>query len=117
MEGMIKYIEPVPEKMLEALQKGYPTATDLADYLVTNLKMPFREAHHLTGKIVLLAETKMTSLEGLNLEDIQSIVPNVDSKILEVVKIQNSVSSRVSYGGTAPKNVLKAIKNAKKRFL
>ena len=117
MEGMIRDIQPVPEKMMEALQKGYPTATDLADYLVKNFKMPFREAHILTGKIVLLAETKMTSLEGLTLDDIQSIVPNADLKILEVVKIQNSVSSRVSYGGTAPKNVLKAIKNAKKRFL
>ena len=117
MEGMIRDIKPIPEKMMEALQKGYPTATDLADYLVKNLKIPFREAHHLTGKIVLLAEKKMTSLEGLTLEDIQSIVPNADLRILEVVKIQNSVLSRVSYGGTAPKNVLKAVKNAKKRFI
>ena len=117
MDGMMKEIKPIPEKMMEALQKGYPTATDLADYLVTNLKIPFREAHHLTGKIVLLAEKKMTSLEGLTLEDIQSIVPNADLRILEVVKIQNSVLSRVSYGGTAPKNVLKAVKNAKKRFI
>ena len=117
MDGMIKEIEPISEKMMQALQKGFPTATDIADYLVTNLKIPFREAHHLTGKIVLLAESKMTSLEGLTLEDIQSVVPNVDLTILEVVKIQNSVSSRTSYGGTAPKNVLKAIQNAKKRFL
>ena len=117
MDGIIREIEPIPEKMMEALQKGYPTATDLADYLVKNLKMPFREAHHLTGKIVLLAETKMTSLEDLTLDDIQSIIPNVDLKILDVVQIENSVSSRVSYGGTAPKNVLKAIKSAKKRFL
>ena len=102
---------------MEALQKGFPTATDLADYLVKNLKIPFREAHHLTGKIVKLAETRMTSLEDLTLEDIQSVVPNADLKILEVLKIKNSVSSRTSYGGTAPKNVLKAIKNAKKRFL
>ena len=117
MDGMIKDIEPIPEKMMEALQKGYPTATDLADYLVKNFKVPFREAHHLTGKIVLLAETKMISLEDLTLDDIQSIIPNVDLKILDVVQIENSVSSRVSYGGTAPKNVLKAIKSAKKRFL
>ena len=117
MDGIIREIEPIPEKMMEALQKGYPTATDLADYLVKNLKMPFREAHHLTGKIVLLAETKMISLEDLTLDDIQSIIPNVDLKILDVVQIENSVSSRVSYGGTAPKNVLKAIKSAKKRFL
>ena len=114
---MIKEIEPIPAKMMEALQKGYPTATDLADYLVTNLKIPFREAHHLTGKIVLLAEKKLSSLEDLTLEDIQSVVPNVDLTVLEVLKIKNSVSSRTSYGGTAPKNVLKAIKNAKRRFL
>ena len=116
-EGMIGDIEPIPETMMEALQKGFPTATDLADYLVKNLEIPFREAHHLTGKIVLLAETKKTSLENLSLVDIQSVVPNADLKILEVLKIKNSVSSRTSYGGTAPKNVLKAIKNAKKRFL
>ena len=59
----------------------------------------------------------MTSLEDLTLEDIQSVVPNSDLTILEVLKIEYSVSSRTSYGGTAPKNVLKAIKNAKKRFL
>ena len=117
MDGMIKEIEPIPEKMMEALQRGYPTATDLADYLVKHLKIPFRDAHHLTGKIVLLAETKMVSLEDLTLEDIQSVVPNTDLEILEVLKIQNSVSSRISYGGTAPKNVLKAIKKSKKRFL
>ncbi len=117
MDGIIKEIEPIPTKMMEALQKGYPTATDLADYLVKNLNIPFREAHHLTGRIVLLAETKLSSLEDLALEDIQSVVPNADLKILEVLKVQNSVSSRTSYGGTAPKNVLKAIKHAKKRFL
>ena len=117
MDGMIKEIEPIPEKMMEALQRGYPTATDLADYLVKHLKIPFRDAHHLTGKIVLLAETKKVSLENLTLKDIQSVVPKSDMEILEVLKIQNSVSSRISYGGTAPKNVLKAIKNAKKRFL
>ena len=117
MNGMIKKIEPIAKNMTEALQRGYPTATDLADYLVKNLKIPFRDAHHLTGRIVLLAEKKLSSLEDLNLEDIQSIVPNADSKVLEVLKIANSVSSKISYGGTAPKNVLKAIENAKKRFL
>ena len=117
MDGMISEIEPIPENMMEALQKGFPTATDLADYLVTNLKIPFREAHHLTGKIVFLAEKKTSSLEDLTIEDIQSVVPGVDLSILNVLKIKNSVSSRTSYGGTAPKNVLRAIENAKKRFL
>ena len=117
MEGMIKDLQPIPDNMIDALQKGFPTATDLADYLVINLEIPFRDAHHLTGRIVLLAEEKNCTLESLSLEDIQKIIPSANGQILEVLKIQNSVSSRNSYGGTAPKNVLKAAKEAKQRFL
>jgi argininosuccinate lyase len=117
MDGMIKGLQPIPNNMIEALQKGFPTATDLADYLVINLDIPFRDAHHLTGRIVLLAEEKDCTLESLSLKDIQKIIPEADNKILDVLKIQNSVSSRNSYGGTAPKNVLKAAREAKKRFL
>ena len=117
MEGMIKGLEPISNNMIDALQKGFPTATDLADYLVINLEIPFRDAHHLTGKIILLAEEENSTLESLSLKDIQKIIPAADYKILEILKIQNSVSSRNSYGGTAPKNVLKAAKEAKQRFL
>ena len=117
MDGMIKGLQPIPNNMIEALQKGFPTATDLADYLVINLDIPFRDAHHLTGRIVLLAEEKDCTLESLSLEDIQRIIPEADDKIIDVLKIQNSVSSRNSFGGTAPKNVLKAAREAKKRFL
>ena len=117
MDGMIKGMQPIPNNMIEALQKGFPTATDLADYLVINLDIPFRDAHHLTGRIVLLAEEKDCTLESLSLKDIQKIIPKADNKILDVLKIQKSVSSRNSYGGTAPKNVLKAAREAKKRFL
>ena len=117
MDGMIKWLQPIPNNMIQALQKGFPTATDLADYLVTNLDIPFRDAHHLTGRIVLLAEEKDCTLESLSLKDIQRIIPEADDKIIDVLKIQNSVSSRNSYGGTAPKNVLKAAREAKKRFL
>ena len=117
MDGMIKGLQPIPNNMIQALQKGFPTATDLADYLVTNLDIPFRDAHHLTGRIVLLAEEKDCTLESLSLKDIQRIIPEADDKIIDVLKIQNSVSSRNSYGGTAPKNVLKAAREAKKRFL
>ena len=117
MEGMITDLEPIPSNMIDALQKGFPTATDLADYLVINLEIPFRDAHHLTGRIVLLAEEKNCTLESLSLEDIQKIIPAANSQILEVLKIQNSVSCRNSYGGTAPQNVLKAANEAKKRFL
>ena len=117
MDGMIKGLRPIPNNMIQALQKGFPTATDLADYLVINLDIPFRDAHHLTGRIVLLAEEKDCTLESLSLKDIQRIIPEADDKIIEVLKIQNSVSSRNSFGGTAPKNVLKAAREAKKRFL
>ena len=117
MDGMIKGLQPIPNNMIEALQKGFPTATDLADYLVINLDIPFRDAHHLTGRIVLLADEKDCTLESLSLKDIQRIIPEADDKIIDVLKIQNSVSSRNSYGGTAQKNVLKAAREAKKRFL
>ena len=117
MDGMIKGLQPIPNNMIQALQKGFPTATDLADYLVLNLDIPFRDAHHLTGRIVLLAEEKDCTLESLSLKDIQRIIPGADDKIIDVLKIQNSVSSRNSFGGTAPKNVLKAAREAKKRFL
>ena len=117
MDGMIKGLQPIPNNMIQALQKGFPTATDLADYLVINLDIPFRDAHHLTGRIVLLAEEKDCTLESLSLKDIQRIIPEADDKIIDVLKIQNSVSSRNSFGGTAPKNVLKAARDAKKRFL
>jgi argininosuccinate lyase len=117
MDGMIKGLQPIPNNMIQALQKGFPTATDLADYLVINLDIPFRDAHHLTGRIVLLAEEKDCTLESLSLKDIERIIPEADDKIIDVLKIQNSVSSRNSYGGTAPKNVLKAAREAKKRFL
>ena len=117
MDGMIKGLQPIPNNMIEALQKGFPTATDLADYLVINLDIPFRDAHRLTGRIVLLAEEKHCTLESLSLKDIQKIIPEADNKITDVLKIKNSVSSRNSYGGTAPKNVLKAAREAKQRFL
>ena len=117
MDGMIKGLQPIPNNMIQALQKGFPTATDLADYLVINLDIPFRDAHHLTGQIVLLAEEKDCTLESLSLKDIQRVIPEADNKIIDVLKIQNSVSRRNSYGGTAPKNVLKAAREAKKRFL
>ena len=117
MDGMIDGLQPIPNNMIQALQKGFPTATDLADYLVINLDIPFRDAHHLTGRIVLLAEEKDCTLESLSLKDIQRIIPEANDKIIDVLKIQNSVSSRNSFGGTAPKNVLKAAREAKKRFL
>ena len=103
--------------MMEALQKGFPTATDIADYLVSELKIPFRDAHHLTGQIVMLAEKKQSTLEKLTIEEIKTVIPNAEVTILDVLNIENSVCKRTSYGGTAPDNVLQASKKAKERFL
>ena len=105
--GMIADIEPVPAAMHAAAGRGYSTATDLADWLVRELKLPFREAHHITGTIVKRAETAGVSLEQLALTDMQKVEPRITKAIFEVLSVENSVKSRVSYGGTAPQNVRK----------
>ncbi len=107
MAGMVTDLEPVPDVMRAAAGRGYSTATDLADWLVRELKMPFRDAHHVTGSIVKLAETKGLDLEALPLADMQNIEPRITKAAFSVLSVENSVKSRVSYGGTAPQNVLK----------
>jgi argininosuccinate lyase len=91
--------------MKAAAGAGYATATDLADWLVRTLKMPFREAHHVTGRIVGLASAKGVALEALSLAEMQGVEPRVTAQALEVLGVENSVRSRTSYGGTAPDNV------------
>ncbi len=117
MIGMIKSLTIDKEKMLLALQKGYPTATDLADYLVTYLNIPFRDAHKITGKIILQAEKKDCSLEDLSLEDLKKIEPKIDINVLKIINLDISISKKTSFGGTSPRLVLKAVADAKKRFL
>ncbi|MBY0226704.1 MAG: argininosuccinate lyase [Hyphomicrobium sp.] len=107
MTGMVGDIEPVPETMRAAAGRGYSTATDLADWLVRELKMPFRDAHHVTGTLVKLAETRGMDLEALPLDAIQGVEPRITQDIYSVLSVENSVKSRTSYGGTAPQNVLK----------
>jgi argininosuccinate lyase len=107
MGGMIRDLEPEPDAMRAAAGAGYSTATDLADWLVRALKLPFREAHHATGAIVRLAETRGQSLEELPLEAMQAIEPRITADVLEVLSVDASVRSRISYGGTAPQNVRK----------
>ena len=93
---------------MEALAgSGFSTATDLADWLVRVLKMPFRDAHHVTGQLVRLAESKRCDLPELSLADMHSIEPRITAEIFEVLTVQASVASRTSYGGTAPANVAK----------
>nr|WP_041320666.1 argininosuccinate lyase [Hyphomicrobium denitrificans] len=107
MAGMIGDLEPAPEVMRAAAGRGYSTATDLADWLVRELKMPFRDAHHVTGAIVKAAETKGVDLDKLPLADMQAIEPKITKAVFSVLSVENSVKSRTSYGGTAPQNVLK----------
>jgi argininosuccinate lyase len=107
MAGMIGDLEPSAEAMRNAAGRGYATATDLADWLVKELKMPFREAHHVTGAIVKAAEKKGVDLDALALADMQAIEPRITKGVFSVLSVDNSVKSRTSYGGTAPQNVAK----------
>ncbi len=105
MTGMIGDLEPRADVMKAAAGRGFSTATDLADWLVRTLGLPFRVSHHITGRIVSAAESKSVELEGLTLADLQSIEPRITAAVFDVLSAENSVKSRVSYGGTAPQNV------------
>ncbi len=116
MTGMVADLEPVPERMLAAAGSGYSTATDLADWLVRTLKMPFREAHHVTGSIVKEAEKRKVALSELPLAAMQGIEKRITNDVFSVLSVENSVRSRKSYGGTAPQNVVKMAKSWLKRL-
>ncbi len=108
MTGMIGDIEPCPRAMRKAAGAGYATATDLADWLVQVLGMPFREAHHVTGAIVSRAEEMGKTLDKLPIEIMQEIEPRITAEVFNVLSVTNSVKSRTSFGGTAPVNVRRA---------
>jgi len=116
MRGMIEDLEPVPETMRAAAGRGYSTATDLADWLVRTLGLPFREAHHVTGSIVKRAETKGAALEDLSLAEMQVVEPRITKDVFSVLSVDASVRSRTSYGGTAPQNVRKMARRWIKRL-
>jgi argininosuccinate lyase len=105
MTGMVADIEPDEARMKKAAGEGYATATDLADWLVRSLKIPFRDAHHLTGRIVAKAADTGTPLHRLPLAVMQAIEPRIGEDVFSVLSVDKSVKSRVTYGGTAPKNV------------
>ncbi len=105
MTGMVRDMLPDATRMRSAADGGYSTATDLADWLVNTLKMPFRDAHHVTGRIVAKAASDGVALDALPLHEMQAIEPRITKDVFEVLSADNSVKSRVSYGGTAPKNV------------
>ncbi|MCV0368245.1 argininosuccinate lyase [Filomicrobium sp.] len=107
MAGMVEDMEPVPATMHAAAGAGYSTATDLADWLVRELNLPFRQAHHVTGAIVAIAERRGVALENLTLDEMQAVENRITKAVFSVLSVENSVKSRSSYGGTAPQNVAK----------
>lgn len=117
MTGMIAEMTVNKEKMRESAGWGFTTATDLADWLVRELGMPFRNAHHVTGAIVKLAEDKGCDLSDLSLAEMQTVDAAITDDVFNVLTLEASVASRTSYGGTAPSNVREQIKEARQRFL
>ncbi|ACL62037.1 argininosuccinate lyase [Methylobacterium nodulans] len=105
MAGMVRDLEPVPEMLKAAAGSGYATATDLADWLVRELGLPFRDAHHVTGRLVGVAAARGVGLEALSLAEMQAEEPRITAAVYDVLGVENSVASRTSYGGTAPANV------------
>ncbi|MGD1035874.1 MAG: argininosuccinate lyase [Roseiarcus sp.] len=116
MTGMVRDMTPDAKRMKAAAGAGYATATDLADWLVRALKMPFREAHHATGRIVAIAAEHGVALEKLPLAEMQSVEPRITEEVFGVLGVERSVKSRTSYGGTAPANVRKQARGWLKRL-
>jgi argininosuccinate lyase len=113
LAGMVETVEFVPERMRAAAEQGFSTATDLADWLVREADVPFREAHHITGRAVKLAEERGCQLWDLSIDDLTAIDPRIDDRVFDVLSVDASVRSRTSYGGTAPERVREQIAAAK----
>ena len=103
--GMIREMTVDGDRLLAAAGAGFATATDLADWLVRELGMPFRDAHRVTGALVRLAEARGVDLSGLTLDEMQGVEPRLTGAVFDVLTVQYSVASRTSFGGTAPDNV------------
>ena len=113
MTGMVASATFRTERMRAAAEAGFSTATDLADWLVREAGLPFREAHHVTGRAVKLAEQRGVALDALALDDLQAIDARIDTRVYDVLSVDASVASRTSFGGTAPANVRAAIAAAR----
>ena len=108
-EGMVRDMTPDREAMERAAGAGFSTATDLADWLVREAGLPFREAHHVTGRLVALAEGSGRGLADLSLEEMRAVHPAVGEGVRDVLSVAASVASRASFGGTAPARVREQI--------
>jgi len=116
MTGMVTDMKPQADRLREAAARGFSTATDLADWLVRTLDMPFRQAHHVTGEIVKRAEALGHSLAEMPLAEMQAIEPAISASVYDVLDVERSVASRASFGGTAPDRVRTAAAVARKRY-
>jgi argininosuccinate lyase len=117
MTAMVKDFRVNKDAMKKAASAGFSTATDLADYLARELKMPFRDAHHVTGRIVKLAEDKGVMLHELQLSDMQGVEKGRTNDVFSVLSVEASMASRTSHGGTSPVRVKEAIQAAKAKYL
>jgi argininosuccinate lyase len=117
MEGMVKDMTGNRKELAGAAGSGFSTATDLADWMVRVLKVPFRDAHHVTGSLVALAESRGCDLPDLSLEDMQGVHSGISEDIFSVLGVENSVNSRMSYGGTAPAQVRSQVQRWRKDLL
>jgi len=116
MTGMIAETTFHTDRMREAAELGYATATDLADWLVTEADIPFREAHHITGSAVKLAESRGIALDALPLADLKVIDERIDERVFAALSVDASVAARSSYGGTAPEQVRLQITRARQEL-
>lgn len=116
MTGMVEDMKVNRDEMQGATDAGFITATDLADWVVRVLGLPFREAHHITGSLVAKAEAKGCGLDQLSLDEMKEVEPLITADVFNVLSVEKSVSSRVSFGGTAPSEVLKQVLLAKERI-
>jgi argininosuccinate lyase len=116
MTGMVRDMQPDVARMRTTAGEGYATATDLADWLTRELNLPFRDAHHVTGRIVAKAAEAGVPLEEVPLAAMQAIEPRITKAVFGVLSVQASVKSRNVHGGTAPKNVRAAAQRWLKRL-
>ncbi|MGC6516845.1 MAG: argininosuccinate lyase [Candidatus Puniceispirillaceae bacterium] len=116
MTGMISDMTANPQAMRAALTAGHPTATDLADFMVRELAMPFRDAHHASGSIVALADQKGCTLEELSYEEMAEVEPRLTKAVMACLSVEDAASARTSFGGTAPQEVRRQIAQARKQY-
>ena len=117
MAGMVRDLKANPARMRAVASADYSVATDLADWLVREIDLPFRQAHHVTGRLVGIAADTGVDLDKLSLAEMRAVEPRIDRGVYRVLTVEASVKARKSLGGTAPANVARAVKEARRRFV